>query len=114
MPNFNTPRQPPRRLLLKEACPWEISSFANFAVDPDLVHKGVSVSEQKLLFIIRACKNMSKDGLDNTEMDKMHPAFIQDNVVREEAKCITQKLLADVASTHLLRLEINSPVPSHR
>jgi len=84
MPHFDTPRQ--NLSSLKDACPWEITSLENFAPNADLLSLGVSERDQKVLFLIKASRNMRRDGLSNNELDKAHPAVIQDNVARLSAK----------------------------
>lgn len=83
---------------LTNARPWASGSLAGFVYSSELASLGINEEDQKLLHIVRACKDMSVDGLDNGDPKRVHPAMISDPVARAEAAVLVNKLQADMVS----------------
>jgi hypothetical protein len=96
MPELNASTA--QQAYLKDTRNWDTTSYEAFTVDPVLTLCDRDEDEQRRLFIMRACRGMSNDGCDNVDPDKVHPAFIQNPEIREQANRYTAMMLADLVS----------------
>jgi hypothetical protein len=94
MPDLNTPRK--QRVLLAEARNWRAGSLESFRLDKTLASYGYGAEIQKMIFILKVSEGMNSDGFDNYDINKAHPAVIQDPDMRQEADYLTQAMLANI------------------
>jgi len=60
---------------------------------------GISIEQQRLLKFFDIIKNMSMDGCDNVDSDRVHPGRIDDDARRSWLDEYSRKILADLVRT---------------